>query len=318
MGEHISNLLIGTGTTVNSDKYNVVTYKTTEPLVVGTTYTISIYVEELECEGKTPVLELADGNGYVGQGLLKGNTPGVHTLTFVYKRPYPEHSDPNHIMMYNTSYSSAKYKAVLHHVMMVKGAEPAAWAPAEGETLTADAVVVDAMSSNLLHGITPSLSNGTVKEGNDYIIPKFPSTTVCHECCLLYSGIQLPKQTSNRRLYIGFGHKAISANDVGVRAVIGYKDDGGNTNWASVNISNTNTAWNWFSGYITIPSGMTLYVFHISANKGGGGMRITNVTLSYDSPVVLAMSEMTATDIENGTNWKGADGISIASVTIQD
>ena len=161
------------------------------------------------------------------------------------------------------------------------------------------------------------LRNGTVKEGNDYIIPKFTGTENIKDC-LIYKLFQPPKLTSNRRLYIGFGHKAISASDAGVLAYIGYKDDGGNVNWDSTNISNTNTAWDWFSGYITIPAGMTPYIFDIVSNNGSGGMRITNVTLSYDSPIVRAMSEMTATDIKNGTNWKGADGISIASVTIQD
>lgn len=157
------------------------------------------------------------------------------------------------------------------------------------------------MSSNLLNGITPSLSNGAVKAGNDYIIPKFTGT-VDHEDCVIYNSIQLPKQTSNLRLHVGFGHKAISASDAGVRVIIVYKDDGGHANWASVNISNTNTAWNWFSGYIVIPSGMKSYTFDIAANNGSGGMRITNVTLSYDSPIVRAMSEMTATDVKDGTS----------------
>lgn len=141
MSEHISNLLIGTGTTVNSDKYLVAKYKTTEPLVVGTTYTLSVYVEELECEGNTPFIEITDGGGYIGQGKLRGNTPGVHTLTFTYKQPYPDHVDPNGINIYNTSGMDGhkKHKAVLHHVMLVKGDTPAAWAPADGETLTADA-----------------------------------------------------------------------------------------------------------------------------------------------------------------------------------
>ena len=66
---------------------------------------------------------------------------------------------------------------------------------------------------------------------------------------------------------------------------------------------------------------MTPYVFDIAANNGSGGMRITNVTLSYDSPIVLAISEATATNVKDGTNGtpgaKGADGISVTSVAIQ-
>lgn len=127
------NLLIGTGTTVNSDTYFVVKYKTTEPLVVGTTYTISAYVEELECDGVTnPKLDIFDGAGWGYAGGLKGDIPGVQTLTFEYQQSSPEHVDPNHISIYNTTGTnrSTKRKAVLHHVMLVKGDTPAAWAPA--------------------------------------------------------------------------------------------------------------------------------------------------------------------------------------------
>lgn len=125
------NLLIGTEATVNSDKYFVVRYKTTEPLSVGTTYTISAYVEELEYEGKTPSINITDGLGYNGFGSLKGNTPGVYTLTFKCNIPFPDNAEPNYISIYNTPpYNQEKRKAVLHHVMMVKGTEPAPWAPA--------------------------------------------------------------------------------------------------------------------------------------------------------------------------------------------
>lgn len=142
MGEHISNLLIGTGTSVNSNGYRVVTYKTTEPLVHDTTYTICAYIEELECEGDTPKLYVYDGNGHIIFGILKGDIPGMYTMTFTYNQNIPGQypPDPNNIAFFNTiPYNDAKRKAVLHHVMLVKGTEPAAWAPAEGETLTADA-----------------------------------------------------------------------------------------------------------------------------------------------------------------------------------
>lgn len=125
------NLLIGTGTTVNVDTYLVNKYATTEPLVVGTTYTISAYVEELECDGKTPKLNIFDGGGYWGAGFLRGDIPGVCTLTFVYQQRSPDHADPNHILIINTyPYNGENRKAVLHHVMLVKGDTPAPWAPA--------------------------------------------------------------------------------------------------------------------------------------------------------------------------------------------
>lgn len=126
------NLLIGTGTTANSDTYLAAQYKTTEPLVAGNTYTISAYVEELECEGETPRLYVFDNalvwNNY---GFLKGDIPGLQTLTFTPNTQQIQGSNPNYISFYNTiPYSDAKRKAVLHHVMMVKGDTPVAWAPA--------------------------------------------------------------------------------------------------------------------------------------------------------------------------------------------
>ena len=126
------NLLIGTKTTVNSDTYMVVVYRTTEPLVVGTTYTISAYVEELECEGTTePKLDIFNGKGWEQKEPLSGDTPGMMHSTFKYTKTNPKYADPNNIMICNTyPNSDAKRKAVLHHVMLVKGTEPAPWAPA--------------------------------------------------------------------------------------------------------------------------------------------------------------------------------------------
>lgn len=127
------NLLIGTGETVNSDAYFAVKYQTTETLVDGNTYTISAYVEELECEGKTPGLYVYDGHAHVNLGFLKGDIPGVQTLTFTYNTDSPLPTDPNSIRFFNTipySNSDGKRKAVFHHAMMVKGTKPAPWAHA--------------------------------------------------------------------------------------------------------------------------------------------------------------------------------------------
>lgn len=127
------NLLLQTGTSVSNGKYGVAGYKTTEPLVVGNIYTISAYVEDIKCDGATePSLDIYDGAGYWSGGSLKGDIPGVQTLTFKYQQPYPDHTDVNHIFIYNTTSTnpSAKRKAVLRNVMLVKGDTHVAWAPA--------------------------------------------------------------------------------------------------------------------------------------------------------------------------------------------
>ena len=160
------------------------------------------------------------------------------------------------------------------------------------------------MSSNLLNGISPLLMNGAVKEGNDYIIPKYSGTD--HVDCLIYR-ISLPKQTGNRKLHVGFGHKAISTSNAGAWVSIEYKDDGDNVNWTwpYLTSSNTNTSWNWYSGDIVVPEGMTPSALFISSPNGSGGIRITNLTLSYVSPILRAMSEMTATKGDMAMILKG-------------
>ena len=136
MSECISNLLIGTGESVSNGNYGVVKYATTEPLVVGNTYTISAYVEDVECNGATPKLQMYDGESWWGTGYLEGNVPGMQAVTFTYQQPFPGHADPNNIFIYNTPPDHGeKRKAVLRQVMLVEGTEPAAWAPAEGEML---------------------------------------------------------------------------------------------------------------------------------------------------------------------------------------
>lgn len=176
------------------------------------------------------------------------------------------------------------------------------------------------MSSNLLNGITPSLRNGATKDGDIYTIPKITNAPGHSSFGLIYD-LSIPKLESNRALHIGFSRKAIATSTDGVLVRIRYKDDAGNDNISQVYCDNTSASWKWFSGSIVIPSGMTPVNLYINAFGETNGMRITNVTLSYDSPIVLAISEATATNVKDGTNGtpgaKGADGISVTSVVIQ-
>lgn len=138
----VHNLLGGTGSTVDNDRYDVVLYKLVEPLVVDRKYTVSVYVEELvrtplPSSVNRPVLALYDGAGWWAGGNLSGDVPGVCTLTFTYKQPFPDHTDPSVIRLFNTPHldTGVKRRARLRGVMLVEGDTPAAWAPAEGETL---------------------------------------------------------------------------------------------------------------------------------------------------------------------------------------
>ena len=129
------NLLIGTGTNVISYEKFIIEYETTKPLVYGNTYTLSIYIEELECGTfDVPNLKVFDGaSDYWSAGYLEWHIPGVETLTFKYMQPHYENAYFNsRIRLYNSPeiYTGVKRKAVLHHVMLVEGDTPAPWAPA--------------------------------------------------------------------------------------------------------------------------------------------------------------------------------------------
>lgn len=138
----VHNLLRGTGETVDNDRYAVVSYELVEPFVVGREYTVSAYVEKLvrtplPSGVDRPALALYDGASWWCGGSLSGDVPGVQTLTFTYNRQFPDHTDPDHIWLFNTppNDTGVTRRARLRDVMLVEGTEPSAWAPAEGETL---------------------------------------------------------------------------------------------------------------------------------------------------------------------------------------
>ena len=158
------------------------------------------------------------------------------------------------------------------------------------------------MSSNLLNGISPKLRNGATKDGDVYIIP-IKKDDSDHIDNIIYD-LSIPRLGSNRTFHIGFSKKAVATSTDGVLIIIRYKDDAGNVNYAAKKCDNTKGSWTWFSGSMTIPSGMTLVSFAIATVNGNGGMRITNVTLSYDSPIALAVSEITAADVKDGKGIK--------------
>lgn len=135
------NLLRGTTNAISNFSYFGINYSTTEPLKVGKTYTISMYVEKVERSplngtkhGK-PELEIGDGGGWWSVGPLVGDVPGHQHLTFTYAQPWPDHADPNKITIFNTPPNGTNVTRSMsfRNVMLVEGTETAEWAPAEGE-----------------------------------------------------------------------------------------------------------------------------------------------------------------------------------------
>lgn len=138
------NLLKGTSDSfTDSSDMIVAAYDTTEPLVVGKEYTISAYVEKLECSNDgifgVPCIVVTDGGGYIMLGVLAiaNEAPGFAHLTFTYKQISHDKADPNKILFLNTigTPNSATRESRVKGVMLVEGNTPSAWAPAEGETV---------------------------------------------------------------------------------------------------------------------------------------------------------------------------------------
>ena len=136
------NLLKGTSDSfTDSSAMIMAAYDTTEPLVVGKTYTISAYVEKLECsnlddEGIVPLIIVCDGAGRWQLGMLatRGEVPGFAHMTFTYRQISPDLADPNKIYLINTPDTwDATHVSRFKGVMLVEGGTPSAWAPAEGE-----------------------------------------------------------------------------------------------------------------------------------------------------------------------------------------
>lgn len=144
-----NNLLKGTGKAVIDSNAYGLGYGATKPLVVGRTYTISAYVDKIErtepdsSQNLKARLFVYDGAGWWSPGYLAGDVPGQQHLTFTYAQSFPGHTDPNHIWIYNTppGGTGVTRSMSFRDLMLVEGDTPAAWAPAEGETLAGGGVL---------------------------------------------------------------------------------------------------------------------------------------------------------------------------------
>ena len=172
--------------------------------------------------------------------------------------------------------------------MLVEGDTPAAWAPAEGEILAGGGTL---MSANLweAENVTPAEN----PEGGIY---------TCSGIRGVRTNVALDRLAENQVFHCGFSVNP-GADDVFSFALC-YKDAASRVNYAfSEDTSVPAGKWTRVSASAVIPSGMTVYQMVICDNNnasGTSGWKVTNPVLSYGSPVVLAISEITATDVKDG------------------
>lgn len=244
--------------------------------VPGKAYTLSIVTDVAGevCFG----FYLADGscvrpNGY--EAFAAGKSV-VRTLTA------PEGAE----------YVAASWTGGNRRPMVVEGTEPAAWAPAEGEELSGGGAL---MSANLLDGVEPSLSYGSIADG------VITSSTPKDEWRNVAAWpITTGKFAENQTMHLGISAKwhGKAATTGVVYVAVKCVDAAGNINNIDIKISaiptGITTEWKHFSLFVVVPSGMRIVDFHISGDHIDAAYDATNPVLSYGSaPIVLASAEHT-------------------------
>lgn len=170
------------------------------------------------------------------------------------------------------------------NVMLTEGTEPAAWAPAEGETLAGGGAL---MSANLLDGIAPTLVSGTTE--SDGVWHNVGRTSADgHDDWLVWDLAGQSALATNQMYHVGLSTMGASANSASLHATIGYRDAAGNANWATSDPRPIGTSWGRAESAIVVPSGMTPFAFYVAAYGECPETWMASPTLSCGSPVTLA------------------------------
>ena len=85
-----------------------------------------------------------------------------------------------------------------------------------------------------------------------------------------------------------------------LKPFVAYRDAAGNMNWVGFPQWTPSAEWQRFDGSCVVPSGMTISGFGFNKSGATGDIEVYNPVFSYGSPVVLAMSEITATNVKDG------------------
>ena len=173
----------------------------------------------------------------------------------------------------------------VRNLMLVEGTEPAAWAPADGESLAGGGAL---MSANLLDGLTPMLYHGTTEDGGVF----HKGATTGHYDLVVWD---LPDQAAletNQTYHVGLSVRGAARNVDSLWMAVGYKDASGARNWVKTYIS-IGTSWGRAEGTLVVPSGMTPFAAYITTFNTGPETWMTAPTLSLGSPVPLASSAHT-------------------------
>lgn len=216
------------------------------------------------------------GNVWDGFGVYVGDSrvgsAGHHDGPYVQKVAF-ELSAASTVHVMVKCYAPARYR-----LMLVEGTEPAAWAPAEGETLAGGGAL---MSANLWDTSTENFkpdANGV------YLVGK---STGELRCTITGASALAENQT------VHMGASLRGSGKGALKPFVGYKDAAGNVNWVGFPAWTPTDQWQRFEGSCVVPSGMTPTRFGFNTSKATGDMEVLNPAFSYGSPVCLASSAHT-------------------------
>lgn len=181
-------------------------------------------------------------------------------ITWVYiedpKQPI-DYVIPARLLKENTA---AGTTVEVRNLMMVRGTEPVAWAPAEGEEIAGGGGAL--MSDNLLEGATLVLNGKTSESDGIYHYPASSG----HIDMVWYSLAGQTALAANQTYHMGVSAKGASADADSLYMIIGYKDAAGKSNWVGTPYFKLGTSWQRFEGTVVVPAGMTPFAAYVTVN----------------------------------------------------
>lgn len=177
--------------------------------------------------------------------------------------------------------SGAKNDATVDYrmrFMLVEGTEPAAWAPAEGESLAGGGAL---MSANLWDASTANIrpdADGVYTEGKDGTVS-------------LKSAIGgLAALAENQTVHMGASLRGANGK---LKPYVKYRDAAGHYNSVGYQDFVPTDEWVRFEQSCVVPSGMTIVEVGFYNKYATGDIQVANPSFSYGSPVTLAISTTT-------------------------
>lgn len=182
-----------------------------------------------------------------------------------------------------TSNDGSPASLYVRDLMLVEGTTPAAWAPAEGETISGVGALT---SDNLLEGLTPNLSHGASATDDGFQLAAYGGPDH-HQDQAVWDLVGQSAVESNQTMTVSLALRGDAAMADAINVTIGYKDSAGNINWCGSPVAVTK-GWEHAFATLVVPAGMTPARFYLSPLAGAPAMQVANVSLRFGGRKTLA------------------------------